>query len=74
MVAHKYLPFGTLVKITNLKNNKTTTATVVDRGPFVKGRIVDLTLGVANKLGFSMKQGITTVRVEVVGTVPQKRK
>ena len=73
MVAHKTLPFGTVVKITNLKNNKTTTATVVDRGPFVKGRIVDMTLGVANKLGFGMNQGITVVRVEVVGKIPKKK-
>jgi rare lipoprotein A len=73
MVAHKSLPFGTVVKITNLKNNKTTTATVVDRGPFVKGRILDLTMGVADKLGFSMKQGITVVRVEVVGKIPKKK-
>jgi rare lipoprotein A len=73
MVAHKTLPFGTLVKITNLKNNKTTTATVVDRGPFIKGRILDVTKGVANKLGFTVNQGITVVRVEVVGKVKTKR-
>lgn len=66
MIAHKTLPFGTVVKITNLKNNKTTTATVVDRGPFVKGRIADLTTGVANALGFTRKQGITMIRIEVV--------
>src|SRR3972149_6421157 len=53
MIAHKTLPFGTLVKITNLKNNKSTTARVVDRGPYVRGRIVDLTMGVANKIGFT---------------------
>jgi rare lipoprotein A len=74
MIAHKTLPFGTLVKITNLKNNKSTTAKVVDRGPFVKGRIVDVTTGVANALGFTKKQGITTVRVEVVAKPPQKSK
>jgi len=72
MIAHKSLPFGTLVKITNLKNNKSTTATVVDRGPFVRGRIVDVTMGVANKLGFSTKQGIATVRVEVIGKIKNK--
>lgn len=69
MIAHKSLPFGTLVKITNLKNNKSTTAKVVDRGPFVKGRIIDVTTGVANALGFTKKQGITTVRVEVVAKI-----
>lgn len=74
MIAHKTLPFGTKVKITNVKNNKSTIATVVDRGPFIKGRIADLTTGVANKIGFSMKQGITTVRIEVVGKAHTKSK
>lgn len=69
MIAHKYLPFGTLVKITNLKNNKSTVAKVVDRGPFIKGRIVDLTTGVANQIGLTQKQGIATVKLEVVGKV-----
>ncbi len=69
MIAHKSLPFGTMVKITNLKNNKVTIATVVDRGPFKKGRIIDMTLGVANSLGFTKKQGITIVRIEVVGKI-----
>jgi rare lipoprotein A len=72
MIAHKTLPFGTLVKITNLKNNKSTTATVVDRGPFIRGRIADLTIGVAKQLGFTQKQGITVIRLEVVGKVKKK--
>lgn len=69
MVAHKHHPFGTILKITNLNNKKWTLGVVVDRGPFVKGRIVDLTTGVANKLLITKKQGLAPVKVEVVGKV-----
>jgi len=41
--AHKTLPFGTKVKVTNLKNNKSVIVVINDRGPFIKGRIIDLT-------------------------------
>ena len=40
--AHKTLPFGSKVKVTNLSNNKSTTVTINDRGPFVGGRVIDL--------------------------------
>lgn len=72
MVAHKTLPFGTKIKITNKSNGRVTEATVVDRGPYVKGRILDVTKGVANKLGFTPKQGITNVKIEVIGKVKLK--
>jgi rare lipoprotein A len=72
-IAHKSLKFGTKVKITNLKNGKTAEGVVVDRGPFIKGRIVDLTYGVANKIGLTKKQGITSVKVEVIGKVSLKK-
>lgn len=72
MIAHKTLPFGTKVKITNTKNGKSTHAVVVDRGPYVKGRIVDLTSGVANRIGITSRQGIGSVKLEVVGKIKDK--
>jgi rare lipoprotein A len=62
-VAHKTLPFGTKIKITNTKNGKTATATVTDRGPKQAGRVVDVSPAVAHALG--MKKGaMTPVDVE----------
>ncbi len=51
--AHKSLPFGTMVKVTNKKNGRTVTVRINDRGPFVHGRIIDLTPAAASQLGFS---------------------
>jgi len=64
--AHKTLPFGTLVKVTNTKNNKSQIVKITNRGPFIRGRIIDVTIGVAKKLDF-IKSGITPVKIEVVG-------
>jgi len=63
--AHKTLPFGTKVKITNLKNGKTQIVKINNRGPYIKGRIIDVTIGVAKKLGFK-NYGITSVKIEVM--------
>lgn len=63
--AHKTLPFGTKVKVTNLSNNKSEIVTITDRGPYIKGIIIDVTIGVADKLGF-IKKGLTTVKLEVL--------
>ena len=52
-VAHKTLPFGTRVQITNASNGRSVTAVVTDRGPFVKGRSLDVNQNVARALGFS---------------------
>ena len=51
--AHKSLPFGTVVKVTNKKNGRTVMVRINDRGPFVRGRIIDLTPAAASQLGFS---------------------
>ena len=51
--AHKTLPFGTKVRVTNRKNGKTVVVTINDRGPFVRGRVIDLTPAGARALGFS---------------------
>jgi rare lipoprotein A len=61
--AHKYLPLPTFVKVTNLENRRSIILRVNDRGPFVEGRIIDLSAGAARKLGFYDK-GTARVRVE----------
>jgi rare lipoprotein A len=63
--AHKYLPLPTFVRVTNLENNRRAILRVNDRGPFVKGRIIDLSAGAAKKLGFYNK-GTARVLVETV--------
>jgi rare lipoprotein A len=63
--AHKSLPFNTIVKVTNLNTGKYIYVRINDRGPFVKGRVIDLTDAAASKLGI-LKQGIARVKVEVV--------
>nr|WP_319387575.1 septal ring lytic transglycosylase RlpA family protein [uncultured Roseibium sp.] len=60
--AHRTLPFGTLVDVTNLSNGKTVTVRINDRGPFAKGRVIDVTLAAARQLGF-VNKGITKVHV-----------
>ena len=62
--AHRTHPFGTRLKVTNLRNNKTVIVKVTDRGPFSRGRIIDLSYGAAEKLGF-ISSGLTKVSVEV---------
>lgn len=63
--AHRTLPFGTLLKVTNLSNNKSVVVKVIDRGPFIRGRIVDLSYGAAKALGM-LSQGVANVRIEEV--------
>lgn len=62
--AHKSLPFGTRVRVTNKKNGKSVVVRINDRGPFVRGRIIDLTPAGARSIGFS---GLAPVSVAVVG-------
>ncbi len=63
--AHRTLPLGTTVRITNLENGKSIELKVNDRGPFVDGRIVDLSRGAAEKLGM-IQSGTAIVKIEVV--------
>lgn len=63
--AHKSLPFGTKVKVTNVANNQTVEVIINDRGPYVDGRIIDLSKSAAEKLGF-INQGLAEVQVEVI--------
>lgn len=63
--AHKTLPFGTVVKVTNLANKESVNVTINDRGPYVEGRVIDLSKAAAQKLNF-FNQGIADVSIEVV--------
>jgi peptidoglycan lytic transglycosylase len=63
--AHRTLPFGTRVKVTNLENGRSIVLTINDRGPFRKGRVIDVSKRAAKKLGF-LRQGTARVRVVVV--------
>jgi rare lipoprotein A len=64
--AHKSLPFGTMVKVTNTRNGQSVVVKITDRGPFIRGRIIDLTPAGARALGF-FGAGVTPVTVTVVG-------
>lgn len=63
--AHKKLPFGTMVKVTNIKNGKSVVVRINDRGPFVKGRIIDLSRSAFSNIG-DIDSGILRVKIEVI--------
>lgn len=63
--AHRSLPFGTKVRVTNLRNGRSVVVRINDRGPFVRGRIIDLSKAAASQLGFT-GQGVTKVDLSVV--------
>ena len=64
--AHPTLPFDTVVRVTNLENGNIVTLRINDRGPFKKGRIIDVSYEAAKRLDF-VRQGLATVRVEAIG-------
>ncbi len=61
--AHRTLPFGTVVRVTNTRSGRSTLVTINDRGPFVRGRVIDLTTSAAREIGFV---GVAPVTIEVV--------
>jgi len=63
--AHRSLPLGTRVRVTNLSNNRSAVLVVSDRGPFIKGRVIDVSTGAADILGFR-RAGVARVTVETV--------
>lgn len=65
--AHNSLPFGSIVKVTNLENNKVVVVRINDRGPFVDNRIIDLSKSVAQDLDF-VEKGITKVKIELIAS------
>lgn len=68
--AHKTLPLPALVEVTNLSNGRSAVVRVNDRGPFVDGRIIDLSRGAAEEIGL-LSQGVGQVRVRYVGPAPR---
>lgn len=70
--AHKQLPLGTVVQVKNRDNGKKLRVPINDRGPFVKGRIIDLSVGAARQLDM-FGQGLANVRIKVVRLAPKKR-
>ncbi len=63
--AHRFYPFGTNLKVTNLNNGKSVIVKVIDRGPFGRGRIIDLSWGAAKEIGM-LSQGVAPVKVELL--------
>jgi rare lipoprotein A len=61
--AHRTLPFGTIVRVTNRSNGHAVAVRINDRGPFTRGRVIDLTPAAAHRLGFS---GLTHVTLDVI--------
>jgi rare lipoprotein A len=66
--AHRTLPFGTVVRVTNLDNGKSTTVRITDRGPFVDNRIIDLSLAAAREIE-SVGPGVVPVRLEILSAI-----
>jgi rare lipoprotein A len=62
--AHRSLPFGTLVRVTNQRSGRSVVVRINDRGPFVRGRVIDVTPAAAHALGFS---GLAPVTLAVIG-------
>jgi rare lipoprotein A len=63
--AHRRLPFGTVLRVTNLRNGKSVNVRVNDRGPFIRGRVIDLSLGAARAIGLT-RTGVTRVSFVVI--------
>ena len=63
--AHPTLPFGSLLRVTNLENHRSVVVRVNDRGPFVDGRILDLSLAAARALGIA-DEGVARVRLQAL--------
>lgn len=62
--AHNDLPFDSKVRVTNLKNGKQVTVKINDRGPFIPGRIIDLSYGAAKKID-TVRDGVVKVRIDI---------
>jgi rare lipoprotein A len=67
--AHRRLPFGSMVRVTNLRNGRAVVVRINDRGPFKRGRIIDVSKAAAKELGM-LNAGVVKVRVENFGKTP----
>lgn len=63
--AHKTLPFGTVVRVINTNNSKSVDVKINDRGPFVRGRVIDLSQKAFEQIG-NTNQGVVPVRIEIL--------
>lgn len=70
--AHKTLPFNTKVRVTDLKSGKSVIVRINNRGPFVKGRIIDLSVRAAKELG-TYDRGLARVKLEALREIPQMK-
>jgi rare lipoprotein A len=66
VAAHRSLPLGTKVRVTNLRNGRSVVVSILDRGPAVTGRVIDVSMAAAERLGF-MQRGLTPVKIQVLG-------
>ncbi len=64
--AHRRLPMGTIIKVTNLKNGREIVVRINDRGPYIPGRIIDLSRAAARQMDM-IKRGLAPVRMEIIG-------
>lgn len=64
--AHRSLPFGSKIRVTNQRNGRSVVVRINDRGPFIKGRVIDLSKAAANELGF-IRAGHTRICMEKIG-------
>ena len=71
--ASKTLPLGTIARVINLENGLSALVTIKDRGPYVKGRIVDLSPATAREVGITPRQGIADVKVVPIYVPPKER-
>lgn len=76
--AHRTLPFNSVVKVTNVKTGKNVVVRITDRGPFIRGRIIDLTKAAFRRIA-PLKQGVVEVRVDIIKiskkkTPPRKKR
>jgi rare lipoprotein A len=70
--AHRTLPFGTMVRVTSPRNGRSVVVRINDRGPFIGGRIIDLSVGAARAIGLT-SSGVGTVKMEVIGSQSRRQ-
>jgi rare lipoprotein A len=63
--AHRFLPLGTKVRVTNLNNGRSVLVTINDRGPYIRGRHIDLSMGAARAIGM-LGQGVARVQIDIL--------